>query len=59
MRETMRETPKLNRAWKKKHPTYQISKLFGLLIKAEKIIFLKKKTKFLSDVSMFTVERVP
>ena len=36
-----------------------ISKLFGLSIKAEKIVFVRKKTKFLSDVSMSTVELVP
>ena len=36
-----------------------ISKLFGLSIKAEKIIFFKKKTKFLSVLSRSKVERVP
>ena len=36
-----------------------ISKLFGLSIKAEKIIFFKKKTKFLSVVSVSIVEHVP
>ena len=30
--------------------TLLISKLFGLSIKAEKILFFKKKTKVLSDV---------
>ena len=34
-----------------------ILKLYELLIKAGKIIL--KKTKFLSDVSMSTMERVP
>ena len=36
-----------------------ILKLFGLPIKAEKIELKKSKTKFLSGVSMSTVERVP
>ena len=36
-----------------------ISKLFGLSIKAEKKKFFLKKNKFLSDVSMSTVESVP
>ena len=54
-----RETHKRSRAFTTNLTSLLISKFFRLSIKAGKNFFKKKKAKYLSDVSMSTVERVP
>ena len=58
MRLKWRETHKWSRAFTTNLTSLLISKLFRLSIKAGKN-FKKKKAKYLSDISMSTVERVP